>query len=274
MAVIAAIRPRCTTTVPQRRTAVRGDSAGANAQNARVAPGVIRMSHFVVTGANRGLGLEFVRQLLGRGERVIAGCRKPGLARPLTALAGAHPGRLSVLPLDITSEKSIAEFARESAMVTDHVDVLINNAGLLVSGERFGTIAGKSLAESFATNATGPLLLAQAFADLLAASKQPRIINISTQLASIANTTAPRTVSYAMSKAALNMATRLLAAELGGSGTIVVSVHPGWVQTDMGGPNAAISAEQSVGDLLVLLDTLTPEHNGAFIAHDGERLPW
>jgi NAD(P)-dependent dehydrogenase (short-subunit alcohol dehydrogenase family) len=232
------------------------------------------MSQYVVTGANRGLGLEFVRQLLGRGERVIAGCRKPGLARPLTVLAGAHPGRLSVLPLDITSEKSIVEFAREAAMVTDHVDTLVNNAGLLVSGERFGAIAGKALAESFATNASGPLLLAQALADLLAASTQPRIVNVSTQLASITNTTALRTVSYAMSKAALNMATRLLAAELGARGTIVVSVHPGWVQTDMGGPNAEIGAEQSVGDLLTLFDSLTPEHNGAFLAHDGDRLPW
>src|ERR1041385_3017450 len=99
------------------------------------------MQRALVTGANRGIGLEFVRQLLLRDARVFAACRVPGKALKLTELAGAHPGRLSVLPLDLTKERSIAELAREVGTLTDSLDLLINNAGVLVNGERFGELA-------------------------------------------------------------------------------------------------------------------------------------
>jgi NAD(P)-dependent dehydrogenase (short-subunit alcohol dehydrogenase family) len=232
------------------------------------------MSLAIVTGANRGLGLEFVHQLLARDWRVVAGCRKPGQALKLTGYAGAHPGRLHVLPLDVASERSITGFARETALVTDRVDLLINNAGVLVAGERFGSVAAKSLADSFAANASGPLLLTQALADLLAASDAPRVANISSQIGSIANTQAFRTASYAMSKAALNMATRLMAAELRGRGAIVACFHPGWVQTDMGGANATLSIVDSVTALLTRILALTPDDAGRFIGVDGNDLPW
>jgi NAD(P)-dependent dehydrogenase (short-subunit alcohol dehydrogenase family) len=232
------------------------------------------MSLAIVTGANRGLGLEFVHQLLARDWRVVAGCRKPGQALKLTGYAAAHPGRLHVLPLDIASERSIAGFARESAMVTERADLLINNAGVLVSGERFGTVAAKSLTDSFAANASGPLLLAQALAGLLQASEQARIANISSQIGSIANTQSFRTASYAMSKAALNMATRLMAAELLAHGITVACFHPGWVQTDMGGANATLSIVDSVTALLGRILALTPADAGRFIGADGNDLPW
>ncbi|MDC8014182.1 SDR family oxidoreductase [Tahibacter soli] len=232
------------------------------------------MSLAIVTGANRGLGLEFVHQLLARDWRVIAGCRKPGQALKLTGYAGAHPGRLHVLPLDVASERSVAGFAREAAMVTERADLLINNAGVLVSGERFGNVAAKSLADSFAANASGPLLLTQALSGLLLQSQQARIVNISSQIGSIANTQAFRTASYAMSKAALNMATRLMAAELAAHGAIVACFHPGWVQTDMGGANATLPIVDSVAALLARILALTPADAGRFIGADGNDLPW
>src|SRR5690606_21050026 len=121
--------------------------------------------HVLVTGANRGLGLEFTRQLLARGERVVATCRQPGKATALNLLAGEHPGRLHVLPLDVAAPKSHAELARELPLVLGdggRLGLLLNNAGVLHSGERFGRLGADNLEHSFRTNAMGPLLLTQA----------------------------------------------------------------------------------------------------------------
>ena len=156
------------------------------------------MQRILVTGANRGLGLEFVRQLLDRGARVFATCRHPGKATALTALAAAHPGHLHVLPLELSSERSITEVARETAALTDALDALINNAGMLVSGERYGSIAVKSLSDSFAANVIGPVLLTQALTPLLENGENPRVMNLSSRLGSLALTTAFGTPSYAV----------------------------------------------------------------------------
>lgn len=232
------------------------------------------MSYAIVSGANRGIGLELVAQLLGRGWRVIAGCRKTQVLR-LTELAGAHPGRLHVMPLDVASERSIHAFVAETGIVTDRVDLLVNNAGVLVSGERYGSVATKSLVESFTVNAAGALLLTQACTSLLAQAGTARVVNISTVMASIARTDAFRTPSYAMSKAALNMATRLLAAELAPQGTVVTSLHPGWVQTDMGGAAAPLAVSEAATLLLDRILALTPDDAGRFLAsEDGSELPW
>ena len=232
------------------------------------------MSIAIVSGANRGLGLELVAQLLARGWRVIAGCRKTQVLR-LTELAGAHPGRLHVMPLDVASERSIAAFVGEAAIVTDRADLLINNAGVLVPGERYGQVGAKALVESFTVNAAGTLLLTQACTALLQQAGSARVANVSTVMASIARTDTFRTPSYAMSKAALNMATRLLAAELGPHGICVASLHPGWIQTDMGGASAPLAVGQAASILLDRVLALGPDDAGRFIAsEDGEDLPW
>lgn len=232
------------------------------------------MSIAIVSGANRGLGLELVAQLLQRGWRVIAGCRKTQELR-LTELAGAHPGKLHVMPLDVSSERSIAAFVGEAGIVTDHVDLLINNAGVLVSGERYGHVTAKSLVESFTVNAAGTLLLTQACSALLQNAEKARVANVSTVMASIERTDTFRTPSYAMSKAALNMATRLLAAEFAPHGIAVASFHPGWVQTDMGGAGAPLTVEQAASALLDRAVALRVEDAGRFIAsEDGSTLPW
>lgn len=231
------------------------------------------MQRIVVTGANRGLGLEFVRQLLARGDRVYAACRHPGKALALTELAAAHPGHLHVLPLDIASERSINELAREVAALTDGLDVLINNAGVLIAGERYGSIDGKSLNESFAANAAGPLLLAQALTSLLEKGHAAKIMNVTSELGSLAHATRFGTPSYSISKAALNMATRQTAAALAPLIT-VFCVHPGWVQTDMGGANAPLKAPASVAGMLKVLDRTKPADSGRFFDHTGAAMAW
>ncbi|MCA1713867.1 MAG: SDR family oxidoreductase [Gammaproteobacteria bacterium] len=229
-------------------------------------------SRCLVTGANRGLGLEFVRQLLARDARVVAACRHPGKATELNRLAGEHPGRLHVLPLDVADPKSHAGLAGELPLVLDGIDLLVNNAGVLHSGERFGSVGAAHLLDSFRTNAMAPFLLTQALAPLLADGA--RIANISSQLGSIANTTRFGTPSYNISKAAQNMATVLLAQALRERGIVVVALHPGWVQTDMGGSDATITAQQSVQGLLQLIAALTPQRSGQFLDWRGEALPW
>jgi len=152
----------------------------------------------------------------------------------LTELAAAHPGHLHVLPLDLSKERSIAGLAHEAGMLTDRLDALINNAGVLVTGERYGELAAKTFAETFATNVIGPLLLTQALTPLLEHGKAARIVNLSSDLGSQADTVAFNTPSYAISKAALNMVTRLTAAELGARGITVISLNPGWVRRRAG----------------------------------------
>lgn len=238
----------------------------------------------LVTGANRGIGLAFTGQLLARGDHVVATCRHPGKAAALNALGGEHPGRLHVLPLDVASEKSRAELARELPLVLGedgYVDLLINNAGVLHSGERFGQLRQETLEDSLRINAIGPLLLAQAVAPLLqdgdsAPGNHQRtvIANLTSQLGSIAGVTRFGAPSYAISKAAQNMASAQLAQALAARGIVVLSLHPGWVQTDMGGGKAPDAPADVVAGMLRLIDAATPAQSGQFFDWRGEILPW
>lgn len=230
--------------------------------------------HCLVTGANRGLGLEFVRQLLARGDHVIAACRHPGKANALNLLAGEHPGRLQVLPLDLAEPRTHAALANEIALVTDEqpLDLLINNAGVLRGGERFGQVHASDLETSFRTNAAGPFLLTQTLAPQLADGAT--VANISSEVGSIALRQEFRTPSYAMGKAAQNMATSLLAQALATRGITVVALHPGWVRTDMGGAQAALSAQESVAGLLHVIHQPSPGQSGGFFDWQGQPLPW
>jgi NAD(P)-dependent dehydrogenase (short-subunit alcohol dehydrogenase family) len=226
----------------------------------------------LVTGANRGLGLEFVRQLLARGDHVVATSRQPGRANALNQLVGQHPGRLHVLPLDVGDAKSHAELARELPLVIDGLDLLINNAGVLHSGERFGHVPPANLDDSLRTNASGPFLLTQALAERLVDGA--KVANLSSVLGSIESVEGFNTPSYAISKAAQNMATTLLAAALRERSIALVALHPGWVRTEMGGSGAQIDAAESVRGLLKVIDALTLADSGRFIDYRGKRVPW
>lgn len=231
--------------------------------------------HALVTGANRGLGLEFTRQLLARGDRVVATCRQPGKASALNALAGAHPGHLHVLPLDVADGKSRVRLAHELPLVLGddgRIDLLVNNAGVLHSGERFGRLDQAQLEDSLRINALGPLLVTEALAPLLADGA--RVANLSSQLGSIAGTTRFGTPGYALGKAAQNMATRLLAQALAERGIVVVALHPGWVQTEMGGTEATEPVDAAARGLLDVIAGLSPAASGNFLDWRGETMAW
>lgn len=234
----------------------------------------------LVTGANRGIGLEFTAQLLARGEHVVATCRQPGKASGLNALAGQYPGRLHVLPLDVADPKSRASLLSDLPLVVGEgedgvpgkLGLLVNNAGVLHSGERFGHMEQALLEDSLGINAIGPFLLAQSLAPLMADAG--KIANISSQLGSIAQASRFGTPSYAISKAAQNMASALLARALDERGIVVLALHPGWVQTEMGGEHATVPAPEAVRGLLAVIEAATPAQSGSFLDWRGELLPW
>jgi NAD(P)-dependent dehydrogenase (short-subunit alcohol dehydrogenase family) len=238
----------------------------------------MEMRFCLVTGANRGLGLEITRQLLARGARVVATRRQPRKAAALHALAGEYPGRLHVLPLDVSDPKSIAGLVRELPLLDAgegegaRLELLVNCAGVLHSGERFGSVAAATLEDSFRTNAMGPLLLTQALAPRLADGA--RVANLSSVLGSIASVARFGTPSYNLSKAAQNMATVLLAQALQPRGIVVLALHPGWARTDMGGDNATVPVPDAVAGLLRVIDRATARDSGSFHDWRGETLPW
>ena len=232
-----------------------------------------------LTGANRGLGLEWTRQLVDRVDRLFATCRRPGEAHELADLADAHPDTIEVFALDVADPDAIAAAAERVEEATGALDLLINNAGINGggTGDRFGAVDPETMMDVFRVNTAGPHLLVQACADLLragGADENSIVVNLTSQLGSIANTSGGSWHSYKASKAALNMCTRLQSGALKSDGVIVVSMHPGWVRTDMGGSNARLSPEESVSGMLDVIADLTPEEAGRFLTYDNNELPW
>ena len=232
------------------------------------------MAQYLITGANRGIGLEFVNQLLARGDRIIATCRHPARAAELNTLSGRFPGHLKMLPLDIAEPHSIVELAREVGMLDLNIDVLINNAGVLTSGEVFGDVEATALKNAFATNAQGPFLLTQALAPRLTGSA--KVVAISSGLGSIERASSFDRPSYNISKAALNMAVRMLGYALAERKIAVLALSPGWVRTDMGGASANLAVGQSVANMLKVIDALKFDSGriGQFLGNTGDPVPW
>lgn len=233
------------------------------------------MQRILITGANRGIGLEFARQYAGRGERVIATCRNPDAAGDLRALADeCPPGQISILSLDVTDGGQIEACYQSVRGLAEGLDVLINNAGFYQRGENPGTLDAETLLRSFEINAIGPMMVAQRFLDLLRAGEQPRIANLTSRMGSITLKGSGGYYGYSASKSALNMLTRLLAHDLRAMGITAIVVHPGWVKSDMGGSGAPLAVERSVKGMVKLIDGLRLEHSGKFWQWDGELLPW
>ena len=224
---------------------------------------------FVVTGANRGIGLEFVKQLTARGEEVDATARDLGDAPELQALA--RPGfRLRIHPLDVADDASVAAFAEQ--LPPGPVEVLINNAG--VSGVKGGEpIDPADILRVFNVNAVGTLRVVRALLPRLREGEGTKIVNLTSVLGSIAEANGGR-FAYRMSKTALNMATRILAEDLRGEGFRTVALHPGWVRTRMGGGAAPLPPDQSIRGMLRIIDGLTAEQSGRTFDFQGREIPW
>lgn len=226
---------------------------------------------FVVTGASRGIGFELVRQLLGQGHRVIAGVRAPEKAKELQALARDSGDRLRVLSIDVSSDESVANFARDIGAVS--IDVLINNAGVYSDDDdRVSEIEPRVVEMTFSTNTLGPLRVTQALLPALRRSSEPKVANITSQMGSIADNGSGSSVAYRMSKAALNMLTKCLAVEE--PSLIVLSLHPGWVKTSMGGVGAPLETSRSVEGLLKVIDDAGKSASGRFLTYAGKELPY
>lgn len=228
--------------------------------------------NIVITGANRGIGLELVRQYLARGDSIHAAVRTPERSNELTALAESSGGRLRISACDVALETSVRAFA---AGVTAPVDLLINNAGVR-SRERADGVEELDLADAtrtFEVNALGPLRVTGALLPMLRRSRGAKIANIGSGLGSIDNSSGGA-YGYRMSKAALNMASRSLAQDLREEGIVTVVLSPGWVRTDMGGSDAPTPVTESAAGLIGVIDRLTPKDNGGFFDFRGERIPW
>ncbi len=241
------------------------------------------MKRVLVTGANRGIGLEFVRQFLARGDRVFAGARRPEQAVELQKLAAAQPDRLSLFTVELADPESIAAAARTVAAQTDALDVLLNCAGIFNSfpssfegggDQPFGQLDPENLLAVYRINSVGPVLMAQSFADLLRRGQAPLIANLNSYVGSITLKRHGGYYAYSASKAALNMFTRLLACDLRQAGITVISLHPGWVQTDMGGPKAPTPVDESVRGMIGVIDRMTLENTGQFWQYIGEQMAW
>jgi NAD(P)-dependent dehydrogenase (short-subunit alcohol dehydrogenase family) len=240
------------------------------------------MRRVVVTGANRGLGLEFTGQLLAAGDEVVATVRQPKKADELEKLVATSDGRGTIVRLDVGDPDSVAAAALQIGERFDALDLLVNNAGIWsapgqperASAGALADLRPEPVLEVLRINAVGPILVTQALAPLLAAAGAAKVVNLSSGLGSIERATSRGNVAYGMSKAALNMLTRHLAAELRRQGTIVVSMSPGWVSTDMGGPGAPLGPPESVQGILNVVDALTPAQSGCFLDHTGATVPW
>lgn len=223
----------------------------------------------LVTGANRGLGLEFARQFRAAGWTVIGTARTPAEAETLRQL-GAR-----VEPLDVTDAESVAALAQ--SLEGTPVDLLINNAGISSGGGPGMTIEQLDLAAAervLQVNTLGPMRVTQALLPNLRAGEGKLIVNITSRLGSIELNERGGYHGYRESKSALNMFTRSIAAELKPEGFTCIVMSPGWVRTRMGGPNARLSPEESIEGMIGVIRSLTPDDTGTFRNHAGERLPW
>lgn len=223
----------------------------------------------VVTGANRGIGLEFARQLVDAGDFVIAGARKPDEARALQELAGPH---LEIHALDVASDASVSAFA--SAVGERAVDVLINNAGVGGGGAPIVDLDLKRMRDVLEVNAIGPLRVTQAMLPALHRADSPVVAHITSRMGSIGDNSSGGYYAYRMSKAALNMANKSLSMDGQASGIVCVVLHPGWVKTDMGGASAPLSVDDSVRGLLKVINGLSRSDSGRFFDYKGAELPW
>ena len=231
------------------------------------------MPTVLITGASRGLGLEFTRQYLADGNTVIAACRSPDAAHALAQLARQSKGTLSVVQVDVADTHSVTRSVAQVQSPT--VDILLNCAGVTgASGQTIGSLDYDDWRQVLEVNVLGPARMSEAFLERVARSERRLIVTNTSGMGSLADNTSGGYIPYRTSKAAVNMVMRSAAIDLKPRGITCVVINPGWVKTDMGGPNATLSAEDSVSAMRRVIAKLGPSDSGRFYNYDGREYPW
>lgn len=226
----------------------------------------------LIIGGNRGLGLEWTRQWLDRGATVYSTARQPGKADELQELQNQHTDKLHIHKVDVASDESVERLAKQLQDVS--IDVLIQNAG--ISGRAgISNLDGDDVLHTINVNSVGALRVVQAFLpNLKESSGRAKIVLTTSLMGSIDDNRSGGSYAYRMSKAALNMAGKSMAVDLADDGIDVLIVHPGWVQTDMGGSAARITVDDSINGMMKLVEKLGPEMSGTFWHTNGKQLEW
>ncbi len=232
------------------------------------------MKTVLITGANRGIGLEFVRQYAMDGWRVLACSRDPKKADALNGLATQYSKTIVVHALDVANHQQIEQLSE--MLISESIDLLINNAGIYPSArtDNFGNTNYDAWACAFQINTMAPLKMAESFMPQVTRSGMKTIVAITSKMGSVADNSRGGSYVYRSSKSAVNIVVKSLAIDLKASNVTAILLHPGWVRTDMGGPNGLISTEQSVTGMRRVLSNLTLADSGKFFAFDGQIVPW
>jgi NAD(P)-dependent dehydrogenase (short-subunit alcohol dehydrogenase family) len=227
--------------------------------------------HAVITGANRGIGLEFVRQLLARGDSVTAAVRDPRHADELKHLESRADGRLAIHSCDVASDASVSAFAK--AIGDRAIDLVVNNAGVY-GGDRqeAGDMDFDDALHTYNVNALGAVRVTFALRPKFA--RNAKVVSVTSGMGSIGDNRSGGYYGYRMSKAALNMAAKSFAVDLRSDGIASAVINPGWVQTNMGGASAPTAVEDSVRGMLKQIDALTVSNTGTFLDWRGGEYPW
>jgi len=225
------------------------------------------MHTVLITGASRGIGLESTRQYLARGSRVIACCRNPSSASALQAMAGQA---LEVVGLDVSDSAAVAGLPAK--LPGEHLDLFINNAGIYGDHQGLADADWDEWLDVMSVNVIAPLMLTRVLLPLMA--DNGKLVYLSSKMGSIADNSGGGAYVYRSSKTALNQVVKSLSIDLASRGLSAAALHPGWVQTDMGGPNALIDTATSVGGLMRVIDRLDAASSGRFFNYDGQEIPW
>ena len=230
------------------------------------------MATIIVTGANRGIGLELAKQYCNRNYQVIGTYRDETTSEELISMS-RNLDNLKVYSLDVSSDQSLKDFS--SKLGETPVDIFINNAG--VYGPRdssFNNVDEKKWIPVFQTNAIAPLLLTQLIIENLRNGSQKKLIYITSKMGSIDDNKSGGAYIYRSSKTALNSVVKSISVDLAKDDMKVVLLHPGWVRTDMGGPNGLIDTTASVSGMTEVIDSLSQSDSGCFFNYDGSKIPW
>lgn len=231
------------------------------------------MYTLLITGANKGIGLEFVKQYLEKGWNVISTCRNPEEAYELKALKEKYCPFLEVMPLDVSDLKSIEELSRRLKDVP--IDLLISNAGSHGSrNNSFGDIDYENWIETFIVNAVAGMKISESFIDQVSCSQIRKIVFLTSKMGSIADNGSGGSYIYRSTKSALNAIVKSLSIDLKNRGISVILFHPGWVLTDMGGPNALITPSESVNGMIHVIDSIKLDSRDVFFDYRGNVVPW